>query len=70
MFFVSSSDALFLFYICSQSKVEKVKISELLLPLTNGICARDVIFHSLQPTFSAHLRDKILIIRGLPHSIR
>ena len=46
-FFVSSSDALFLFYICSHSKAEKVKFSELLLPLTNGICARDVISHSL-----------------------
>ena len=47
MFFVSSSDALFSFYICSHSKAEKVKFSEWLLPLTNGICARDVISHSL-----------------------
>ena len=47
MFFVSSSDALFSFYICSHNKTEKVKFSELLLPLTNGICARDVISHSL-----------------------
>ena len=28
MFFVSSSDALFSFYICSHSKAEKVKFSE------------------------------------------
>ena len=28
MFFVSSSDALFSFYICSHSKADKVKISE------------------------------------------
>ena len=47
VFFVSSSDALFSFYICSHSKAEKVKFSEWLLPLTNGICARDVISHSL-----------------------
>ena len=47
VFFVSSSDALFSFYVCSHSKAEKVKFSESLLPLTNGICARDVIFHSL-----------------------
>ena len=47
MFFVSSSDALFSFYICSHSKAEKVKFSEWLLPFTNGICARDVISLSL-----------------------
>ena len=47
MFFVSSSDALLSFYICSHSKAEKVKFSEWLLPLTNGICAGDVISHSL-----------------------
>ena len=47
MFFVSSSDALFSFYICSHSKAEKVKCFEWLLPLTNGICARDLISHSL-----------------------
>ena len=41
--FVSSSDALFSFYICSRSRVEKVNFSEWLLPLTNGNCARDVI---------------------------
>ena len=46
-FFVSSSDALFSFYICSHSKAEKVEFSEWLLPLTNGICARDVISLSL-----------------------
>ena len=28
MFFVSSSDALFSFYICSHSKAERVKFSE------------------------------------------
>ena len=37
----------FSFYICSHSKAEKVNFSEWLLPLTNGICARDVISHSL-----------------------
>ena len=47
MFFVSSSDALFSFYICSHSKAEKVKFSVWLLPLTNGICAHDVMPHSL-----------------------
>ena len=47
MFFVSSSEALFSFYICSDSKAEKVKYSEWLLPLTNSVCARDVISHSL-----------------------
>ena len=47
LFFVSSSDALFSFYICSHRKAEKVKFSEWLLPLTNGISTRDVISHSL-----------------------
>ena len=37
----------FSFYICSHGKAEKVKFSEWLLPLTNGICARDVMSHSL-----------------------
>ena len=55
--FVSSSDALFSFYICSHSKAEKVKFSELLLPLTNGICARDVISHSLKRKYLGYLRD-------------
>ena len=56
-FFVSSSDALFSFYICSHSKAEKVRFSEWLLPLTNGICARDVISHSLYRKFLGYLRD-------------
>ena len=51
MFFVSSSDALFSFYICSHSKAEKVKFSEWLPALTNGVCVRDVISHSLAKVF-------------------
>ena len=37
----------FLFHINLQSKAEKVKISELLLPLTKSIWARNAISHSL-----------------------
>ena len=37
----------FSFYICSHSKAEKIKFSEWLLPLTNGIFARVVISQSL-----------------------
>ena len=64
-FFVSSSDS-FSFYICSRSKAKKVTFSELLLPLTNGACARDVTSHSLCKNF---LRD-ILVTSDLPHSIK
>ena len=34
----------FSFYICSHSKAEKVKFSEWLLPLTNGICTTCLVF--------------------------
>ena len=53
-FFVSSSDALFSFYICSHSKAEKFNFSELLLPLTNGF-ARVTSFLTLSSKSS--LRD-------------
>ena len=46
----------FSFYICSHSKAEEVRFSEWLLPLTNSLCARDVISHSLKEKFFAWLK--------------
>ena len=50
--FVSYSDALFRFTFVYTAKL-KVNFSEWLLPLTYGICARDVISHSLANVFSS-----------------
>ena len=63
--FVSSSDAFFLRLFNPQSRK-----CQWILPLTNGICAYDVISHSLYQKFLGHLRDKILIIHDLLHSIK
>ena len=68
MFFVSSSDALFRFTFVHTLKLNNsTSLNDFFLSLT--AFARLTSFLTLSSKFIDHLRDFILIIRDLPHSI-